>query len=95
MRQPDFAAALVEALRNSPDFYGPVGAEAGHGAADPDFTNAMAESVVSAPPFYPSLAPGYAVGPVGQLFPQDFSHMPPATYSSARGARPGARPSAW
>lgn len=87
MRQPDFAAALVEALRKSPDFSGLFAQKLGLALRIPDFTNAVAESVVNAPLFYPSLAPGYAVGPVGPLFPQDFSHVPPATYSYARGAQ--------
>jgi hypothetical protein len=87
MRQPEFAGALVEALRGSSEFSGLFAQKLGMALRIPEFTGAVAESVVKAPLFYPSLSPGYAVGPVGPLFPQDFSHLPPATYSSARGAQ--------
>jgi O-methyltransferase len=87
MRQPEFAAVLVEALRGSPDFSGLFAQRLGMALQVPEINGALARAVVNAPLFYPSLAPGYAVGPVGQLFPQDASHFPPATYSPARAAQ--------
>jgi predicted O-methyltransferase YrrM len=87
MRQPEFAAALVEALRKSPDFSGLFAQRLGMALQVPEISGALAHAVINAPLFYPSLAPGYAVGPVGPLFPQDASHFAPATYSPARAAQ--------
>jgi hypothetical protein len=87
MRDPGFAAMLVDALRGSTEFSGLFAQRLGMALKIPEFNRALADSVIGAPSFYPSLAPGYAVGPVGRLFPEDKSHYPPATYSTVRAAQ--------
>jgi O-methyltransferase len=76
LRVPEVASALAQTVVNAPAFLPSLRV--------PEVADALAQTVVNAPAFFPSLAPGQGQPPFAPLFPQDYSALPPATYTRMR-----------
>lgn len=84
VRRPEFGALLSQALRDVPEFSALFAEKLATALRIPQVTDALAQAVVNAPAFLPALAPGAGHAPFQQLFPNDFSATPPATYTPMR-----------
>src|SRR5690348_15507394 len=86
MRRPEFGNLLVRALRATPEFSALFAEKLGMAIKVPAFCDILSQSVVNAPAFLPTIAEGRGTTPFKNLFPDDMSAMPPATYSKIRAA---------